>query len=127
MLKRFLIYIGFAVVFSLSFAAVPIFAAGLKDAFGNTLETVAGTGGAGYDTGVTEPESIISQVIKVVLGFFGIIFVILIIYGSYKYMMARGNEEEIKNAVGTIQKAIIGLLIVMSAYAISVFIIEQFV
>ena len=54
-----------------------------------------------------------------------IIFVFLIVMGGYKYMAAQGNEEKIKEAIGQIRVAIIGLLIIISSYAITNFIAER--
>ena len=67
-------------------------------------------------------EVIVGRVIGVFLSIFGIIFMVLIIFGGYKWMMASGREEEIKKAKDTIRSAIIGLIIVLAAYAITYFI-----
>ena len=53
----------------------------------------------------------------------GVIFLILAIYGGYNWMMARGNEEMVERAKKTITNAIIGLIVILAAYAISRFII----
>lgn len=68
--------------------------------------------------------SIIAAVIEAFLGLLGVIFVILIILAGYKWMMARGNEEQVKEAQEQIRRAIIGLLIVISAYAITYFVFK---
>jgi hypothetical protein len=44
------------------------------------------------------------------------------IYGGYRWMMASGREEEVQKAKDTIKAAIIGLIIVLSAYTITYFI-----
>lgn len=64
----------------------------------------------------------ISMIIRIILGFLGIIFVILIILAGFKYMTAAGNDEKVKEAVKQITNAAIGLLIILSSYAITVFI-----
>lgn len=56
------------------------------------------------------------------LSLVGIAFFIFIIYGGYKWMLARGNEEDAKKAIDTIFSAIIGLIIVLFAYAITAFV-----
>lgn len=70
-------------------------------------------------------QEIIAIVIKAFLGLLGVIFVILIIMAGFKYMTAGGNEEKVKQAVSQIKNAIIGLLIVLAAYSITVFITTQ--
>jgi len=76
--------------------------------------------------GGSDPEatatSVVGKVINAFLSIFGTIFLILMILGGYKWMMASGREEEVKKAKDTIRAAIIGLIIVVSAYAISYFV-----
>jgi len=55
----------------------------------------------------------------------GIIFIILMIYAGYNWMTAQGEEEKVTKAKTTIQRAIIGLIIVVSAYAITAFVFKS--
>lgn len=96
----------------------------LKNAFGTVLEKTAGGSGAGYNTAVTGPEGIISLLITTALSFIGVIFLVLAIYGGYIWMIARGNEQEVEKAKNIIQGAVIGLVIVLAAYAISWYVIN---
>lgn len=79
---------------------------------------------AGFDTN-TNLSSIVSTGIKAFLSILGIIFIILIIYAGYVYMMAGGNESEVDKAKTTIRRAIIGLIITVSAYAITYFVFSN--
>ena len=65
---------------------------------------------------------IIAIIIKGFLSLLGVIFIILILIGGYNWMTAAGEEEKIKKAKDTLRRAIIGLLIVVSAYAITYFV-----
>lgn len=67
----------------------------------------------------------VSQIIKVLLSFLGIIFIVLIIYAGYTWMLAAGNEENISRAKKIISAAIIGLTIVLAAYFITFFVIDN--
>ncbi len=58
-------------------------------------------------------------VIKVFLGFLGLIFLILIIRAGFKYMTSAGNEEKVKEALDQIKTGIIGLIIIMASYAVT--------
>lgn len=98
-------------------------AVNLKDAFGGQLSTVGAR--SGFNTKQTTVEPIISTVISVILSFLGVIFLILMVYGGYTWMMAAGNEEKVKKAKLLIQAAVLGLLIVVGAYAITVFIMGR--
>lgn len=64
------------------------------------------------------------DIIMVALSFLAIIFLILVISAGYKWMTAAGNEDKIKSAKSQLSHAIIGLIIVLSALAITKFISE---
>lgn len=67
----------------------------------------------------------ISKVIKIVLGFLGIIFILLTLYAGFNWMTSAGNEEKIEKAKKTMVAAIIGITIVLMAYAITYFVIDS--
>jgi amino acid transporter len=69
----------------------------------------------------------IGGIIKMALGFLGLILVVLIIYGGFLWMTAGGNEEQVKKAKKFLENAIIGLIIVILAYSITYFVIDQLV
>lgn len=83
--------------------------------------------GAGFttaDENGTQLGTIIATVIKGFLGLLGIIFIILIIYAGFTWMTAGGDEQKVTTAKETIKKAIIGLVIIVSAYAITAFVFK---
>ncbi len=63
--------------------------------------------------------SIISVLIQVVLGFLGVVFLTLTILAGFKWMMSQGNEDEIKKAQSSLKNSIIGIIIILAAYAIT--------
>ena len=65
----------------------------------------------------------IAQIIRIALGFLGIIAVVIILLGGFKWMTAGGNDDKVKDAKKLIFSGIIGLVIVLSAYAIASFVI----
>jgi len=65
---------------------------------------------------------IVAKVLKAFLGFMGIIFLVLLISAGFKYMTAAGNEEKTREAIDQIKTAIIGLIIIVAAYAITEYI-----
>ncbi|OGY43661.1 MAG: hypothetical protein A3B89_04465 [Candidatus Buchananbacteria bacterium RIFCSPHIGHO2_02_FULL_40_13] len=66
------------------------------------------------------------KIIQALLGFIGVLFIILIIYGGFMWMTAGGDSSKIQKAKDIIIKATIGLVIIMSSYAIVYTIIDQF-
>jgi hypothetical protein len=70
---------------------------------------------------------IIGYVVQFLFGFLGIIFTGLILYSGYNWMTAQGDEAKVDVAKDTINRAVIGLIICLSGYAISNFVISAFV
>ncbi|MFH1286272.1 MAG: pilin [Candidatus Magasanikbacteria bacterium] len=64
----------------------------------------------------------IGNVIGTGLSLVSVLFFILMIIGGLRYMLSRGNEETAKKAVNTIWGAMIGLFIVLAAYALTNFV-----
>lgn len=74
----------------------------------------------------TTVETVVGNIIQSFLSIFGIVFLGLMVYGGYKWMLAQGREEELKKAKDIIRSSIVGLAIVLSAYAISLFVVARF-
>ena len=74
----------------------------------------------GGDLGV-----LIGNIIRGFLMVLGAVFLILVIYGGMKYMLARGDVNETKKAKDVIFNALIGILIIMTSYAITDFVISR--
>lgn len=90
------------------------------DSYG--LDTAAG--GTGLIQKAT-PQQITGTVIGSVLSLLGVIFFLLIFYGGIRWMLAQGNEAEVDKAKEILVAAVVGLIIVLSAYAITTFIGNQ--
>ncbi|OGF26196.1 hypothetical protein A2331_01980 [Candidatus Falkowbacteria bacterium RIFOXYB2_FULL_34_18] len=71
---------------------------------------------------ITSLPSAIGKFVGAGLAFIGVVFLVLMIYGGFVWMIARGNEQEVEKAKNLIEAAVIGLVIVMSAYAITAYI-----
>jgi amino acid transporter len=69
----------------------------------------------------------IALIIKIVLSFLGLIAVIIIIMGGFKWMTSGGNESKVEEAKKLMIAGIIGLAIVILAYAIANFIIGRLI
>lgn len=65
-------------------------------------------------------------ILNIILSFVGVVMLILIAYGGFLWMTAGGNESQVEKAQKIIVAAIIGLLIVVSAYAVSYFVVSKF-
>lgn len=96
-------------------------AGNFADKMGFQAEIMHKTSGLG-DAAIGD---IVAGVIKAALSLLGLIFLIIIIFAGYRWMTASGNEEQVKKAQEAIKRSIIGLVIVLLAYAIMVFVFSQ--
>jgi hypothetical protein len=87
--------------------------------------------GIGYasSTGLTtqDPRLVVAKIIRIGFGLLGTIGVILVIYAGFLWMTAAGNDDKIKKAKDILKAAVIGLIIILSAFAITSFIINKLV
>lgn len=122
MIKKInLIFISFLILFSFSIFAWESKAQLLNDAMTND-QTSAFITGAGIEDSDVGVDSIVATIISVFLGILGIIFIVLIIYSGFNWMTASGDEGKIETAKKTLSRAIIGLIIIVAAYAITKFV-----
>lgn len=89
------------------------------------LQAVGSTNGPYVGVGWNGVSQIIGAGISAALALIGVVFLVLMIYAGFKWMTARGEEEKVEKAKDTITRAIIGLIIVIGAYAIWAFIYSK--
>ena len=75
--------------------------------------------------GTQDLGNTIAGIINVVLTFLGIIATVIVLIGGFKWMTSQGNADQVDSAKKTLGAGVIGLAIVVSAYAISSFILER--
>lgn len=68
---------------------------------------------------------VIALVIQALISFLGLIFVVLIILGGFRWMTAGGSADKIKEARQLIVNSTIGLVIVLTSYIIVNFVISE--
>lgn len=67
----------------------------------------------------------IAQIINIILGFLGVIAVVIVLAGGFKWMTAGGNEDKVGEARKMIVQGVIGLVIIFAAWGIASFVITQ--
>lgn len=77
-------------------------------------------------TGLTSTNltSLISAAISTILAILGVVLVLYIIYAGWLWMTSGGTDEKVKKAKEMIKNAVVGLLLIMAAYAIASFVIS---
>lgn len=110
------------------FTAVTLFALTLMPSIALAAPNLnLGLTNFGSQTGLgTKPlVETVGGIINVAMGLLGMIVVILILAGGFLWMTAAGDQEKIKKAKGLIFGGIIGLAIILSAYAIAQFVVTS--
>ena len=85
-------------------------------------ETIGAIDNSAALTKNAEPERTAGRMIGAILTWTGVLFLVLIFTGGIIWMTAGGNEQQVAKAKNLILAAILGLVIVMSAYAITAYI-----
>lgn len=83
-----------------------------------SIENVGGSVGLG----TSDLKQTVVNVIQWVLGVLALVAVLMIIVGGFQWMTAAGNDERIDKAKKIISAAVIGLIIVLLAWAIVIFV-----
>lgn len=112
-----LIFLGFALLLHFT----PVHAANQSSGLYGLIKT---GGSAKYNAG-QNIQSIVALVVRSALSLLVIIFFGLSLYAGLRWMTARGNEEFVTRAKDTLTTSITGLIIVVSAYALTTFVLSR--
>lgn len=115
-----LLLVGAVVVGSASLLPASVQAQGAGQDIAEQLKAAAGAQGAALGEPI-DPRVTIIFIIRVLLGLTTLVLVSLNVYAGFLWMTAGGNEEQVTKAKDTIRNATIGLIIVLSAYSITIF------
>jgi hypothetical protein len=94
------------------------------DAANTSIATVRTTSGV---TGTSDVYTIAGRIINVVLGFLGIVLLGYLLYAGFLWMTSGGESDKAEQARTMITNAIIGLVIIVAAFAISSFVLSSLV
>lgn len=75
--------------------------------------------------GTQDVRQTIANIINIALGLLGVIAVVIVLLGGFKWMMAGGEQAKVDEAKKLITSGVIGLAIIVSAYAIAQFVIDS--
>lgn len=78
--------------------------------------------GSSIGLGTSDLKETVLNIIRWLLGILALVAVSFVIYGGILYVTSRGNEQQIEKAKRTIVNALIGLVIVILAWAIVLFV-----
>lgn len=72
--------------------------------------------------GESDLKATVLNIIRLILGLMTLIAVTMIIYGGFRWLTAAGNEENVEKAKKIISAAVIGLIVILLAWAIVIFV-----
>ena len=81
--------------------------------------------GAGFGSTAPNLAQIIGLIVKSLLSLLGIVFIGYIVYAGSLWITARGSEDQLSKAKAIIRGSIIGIIIILSAYAITDFVVDR--
>ncbi len=67
-------------------------------------------------------RTVVASLTNIFLGLLGMIFIILVIAGGFMWMSSAGNADKVEKAKKLMGAGVIGLLIILSAFAISLYV-----
>ncbi len=129
--------LGLAVLFSLTLGALLI---APSSAFADTVpdpdpplgeltadDLLSSDFGDTTGLGQEDLDTTIAQLIRVVLAFLGVIAVIIVLIGGFQWMTAGGSDERVAEAKKRLIAGVIGLAIILAAYAITSFVVSSLI
>ena len=74
--------------------------------------------------GQKDPRTMITQIINVLLTLLGVVAVVIVLLGGFKWMTAGGNEDKVGEAKKILGAGVIGLVIILAAWGIAHFVLN---
>lgn len=127
MKKGKLIMSFLVLLFLVFFIAAPRAVSAFNNTSVITPEDLGLSYGAATGLGSTDVRTTVAQIIRVALGLLGIVAVAGIVVGGFLFMTSGGNEEQAGKGKKAMTAAVIGLIIILCAYAIASFVISNLV
>jgi len=115
-MKKYLPLIG--VVLMLALLVTPALAQNFDNGYMAQFQDESGIG----DASIAE---IVGQVVKAVLSILGLVALVIFIIAGFQWMTSGGNKEKIQSAQKLMGAAVIGLVIIVIAYAATHFIVSS--
>ncbi|MEK7637289.1 MAG: hypothetical protein AAB402_02785 [Patescibacteria group bacterium] len=83
-----------------------------------SVESIGGSIGLGN----ADLKQTVINILNLALGLLALVAVVMIIVGGFTWLTASGNEEKVDKAKKIISAAVIGLIIVLLAWAVVIFV-----
>ncbi len=77
----------------------------------------------GYNPAITDSPDGLTRILDLVYAWAGIVAVLILIIAGFFFVTSRGDASQMKRSKDAIRGAVIGLIVVMTAFAITRFIL----
>ena len=118
-MKKMAVFLA-SLVWVVSFLAVPAMVGAQSDVFGLSYGEATGLG-------QQDPRETAANIIRAALGVLGIVAVVIVLWGGVLWMTAGGSEERVGKAKKILFAGLIGLIIILSAFALTQFVVNQLI
>jgi hypothetical protein len=109
-----------SLILAASAFAVPAMVGAQTDVFGLQYGEATGLGNQ-------DPRETAANIIRAALGVLGIVAVVIVLWGGVMWMTAGGSDEKVSSAKKILFSGLIGLVIILSAFALTQFVINQLI
>ncbi|MBI4121964.1 MAG: hypothetical protein HY461_01395 [Parcubacteria group bacterium] len=118
-MKKVAVFLA-SLIWAVSLVAIPAVVGAQTDIFGINY---------GASTGLPQqdPRETVANIIKIALSFLGIVAVVIVLWGGVLWMTAAGNDDKVAQAKKVLFSGLIGLIIILSAFAITRFVTDQLI
>lgn len=72
-----------------------------------------------------DPINIIGNIIQIALGLLGVLLLLYFLYAGFLWMTSGGDSGQTDKAKGYMKSAVIGLVIIVTSFALSSFVLDQ--
>jgi type IV secretory pathway VirB2 component (pilin) len=76
------------------------------------------------DNVANDPRILVQRFINVVMGFLGMLAILIILFAGFKWMTAGGNKEQLDSAHKLLINGIIGLIIIFTSWTVAWFVVN---
>ena len=116
--KKLMKHLAGAAIIAAVMAPIAVFAQ--EDIYG----TKVGEGVIGKQQDI---RVVIANIIRTAMSLLGIVAVLIVLFGGFKWMTAGGNDEQVGEAKRILIAGVIGLIIIILAYTIATFVVNSLV
>ena len=99
-----------------------------EDLFGGVGASGAGSVQIAEALGANPTQNLtltVARIIRQFLGLLGIVAVVIVVWGGFEWMTAGGAEENVGKAKQRILQGVIGLALILSAFAVAQFVVTS--